>query len=62
MTKLNTPVGVSEVNHGAESYAVADGQIEVPDDVAASLLKSHHGFSRVPSEAEVKDKALRQKK
>ena len=62
MTKLNVPVGTSEVHQGDKKYTVTDGKVDVPDDVAEQLLKSHSGFSKVPSEAEVKDKTLHLKK
>lgn len=53
--RLKAPQGVDTVAFGGESYAVADGVVEVSEAAAAYLYQ--YGFQNLPPEKTAKQKA-----
>ena len=45
--KLRVPSGTNGVSHGAHYFAAREGCVEVPESVAAALLRSHAGMREV---------------
>jgi hypothetical protein len=51
--RLKVPAGMHVVAHGEATYPVRDGIVEVPERLAAQLLRSHGGFAEVGRRREV---------
>lgn len=56
--KVKVPKGTTNVSHGGKAYQVSGDTVDVPEDVADALVKTN-GFVRAPTDAEVKDAALK---
>ena len=60
--RLCAPKGCTNVQHGPETFAVVDGFVDVPPDLAVRLVHPRHGFVPAPLDVQPQRKVLHLKK